>query len=440
MRDQDEHGENRADHEERRPQAQQAEDRRRDERTDRHRAHREAPRHAEHASQHVVRNRALEEREPGDVDDAVRRADRREQNEHGHGIGKRRDQHDRDAPEDEGPGEGRSEPLAAQRDRAERTDQASGSDRGRQVSDARRALVEHLVCGDDDQHVQASAHERLCGDETDEEPRAGNLADCPEALPDIDSRRTRGRMDATRHRDTHDEGGRHEERCRAGREDHRDVGKCDQHPGCERTEERAEALDRRGRSVRRDQLRRRSRQRWQQRDESRPEQRRADTDRRPGGEDDDAIVHRGPRGRDHECRRSQEHDSQQEPLAPEAVAQGRCERRDGGRREQAHETGDPDRRRPAVVVREHTECDEVRPLGTHARAPGQLGAANVGVSSRHAKGGERLDGDETRGESTLRRDSGGPRISDARSTRYACRPLIAEEPSCPAVVQSRAPS
>ena len=37
-------------------------------------------------------------------------------------------------------------------------------------------------------------------------------------------------------------------------------------------------------------------------------------------------------------------------------------------------------------------------------------------------------------------DSGGPRISDARSTRYACRPLIAEEPSCPAVVQSRAPS
>ena len=103
-----------------------------------------------------------------------------------------------------------------------------------------------------------------------------------------------------------------------------------------------------------------------------------------------AIVQRGPRGRDDECRRSEKHDCEQEPLAPEAVAQGRCERRDGGRREQAHETGDPDRRRSAVVVREHAEGDEVRPLGAHGRAPGQLRAANVGVSSRHAKGGERL--------------------------------------------------
>ena len=34
----------------------------------------------------------------------------------------------------------------------------------------------------------------------------------------------------------------------------------------------------------------------------------------------------------------------------------------------------------------------------------------------------------------------GARISDARSTRYACRPPIAEESSCPAVVQSRAPA
>ena len=39
--------------------------------------------------------------------------------------------------------------------------QAAGSDRGRQVSDLRRPLVEHLVGGDDDQHVQAAADERL---------------------------------------------------------------------------------------------------------------------------------------------------------------------------------------------------------------------------------------------------------------------------------------
>ena len=98
----------------------------------------------------------------------------------------------------------------------------------------------------------------------------------------------------------------------------------------------------------------------------------------------------GSRGRDDERRRSQQHDSEQEPLAPEAITQGGCERRDRGRREQAHEAGDPDRRGSAVAVREHTEGDEVRPLGGHRRAPGQLGPANVDVPSRDAKGGERL--------------------------------------------------
>ena len=91
-----------------------------------------------------------------------------------------------------------------------------------------------------------------------------------------------------------------------------------------------------------------------------------------------------------ESGRAQEHDSEQEPLAPEAIAERRRERRDRGRREQAHEAGDPDRRRSAVVVREHAERDEVRPLGRDRRAPGQLGAANVRVLGRDAEGGERL--------------------------------------------------
>ena len=299
MRDEDEHGENRADREERRLEPDQADDRGRDERADRRRAHREAPGHAEHAGQHVVGNRALEEREPGDVDDAVRGADHREQDDHGRGVGERRHQHDRDAPEDEGPGERRREPLAAQRDRAERADQAPGSDRGRQVSDLRRALVEHLVGGDDDQHVQAPAHERLRGDEAHEEPRARDLADRLEALPDLDCA-TRSQAPGGRPGPRHEreQCGRDEQRRRAGREDRRDVGERDQHAGGERAEQRAEALDRRGRSVRSDQLPRRARQRWEQRDESRPEQRRADADRRPGGEDDDAVVHqRLPRPR-----------------------------------------------------------------------------------------------------------------------------------------------
>ena len=185
--DEDEHGENRADHQECRLEPYQAQNGRRDERADRRRAHRQAPRHAEHAGQHLVGDGALEEREPRDVDDAVRSADHREQEDHGQAIGKRRDQHDRHSPEDERPGEGRREPLAAQRDRAERADQASGTDRGRQVSDLRCPSVEHLVGDDDDEDVQAPAYERLRGDEADEQPRARDLPDCREALPDLDS-------------------------------------------------------------------------------------------------------------------------------------------------------------------------------------------------------------------------------------------------------------
>ena len=136
-----------------------------------------------------------------------------------------------------------------------------------------------------------------------------------------------------------------------------------------------------------------------------------------------------------ERRRSQEHDSEQKPLAPEAIAERRCERRDRGRRQQAHEPGDSDRRGSAVVVREHAEGDEVRPFGRNRRAPGQLGTANVGVLSRDAKGGERLA--ETGHEESQPDDgTGRGTYSDARSTRYA-PPPIAEESSCPAVVQSR---
>ena len=88
--------------------------------------------------------------------------------------------------------------------------------------------------------------------------------------------------------------------------------------------------------------------------------------------------------------RSEQHDRQQEALAPEAIAQGRCERRDRRGREQAHETRDADRRRSAVVVREHAEGDEVRPLGGDRCAPGQLGAADVRILGGDEEGVEGL--------------------------------------------------
>ena len=234
---------------------------------------------------------------------------------------------------------------------------------------------EHLVGGDDDQHVQAPAHECLRGDEAHEEPRARNLPDRLEPLQDLDARATRSRREAARDGHEREQCRRDDQRRCARREHRRDIGERDQDAGGEWAEQRAETLDRRGRSVRSDQLPGRARERWEQRDESRPEQRRADADRRPGREDDDPVVHQRSRGRDDERGRSERDDSQQEPLAPEAIAEGRCERRDRGRREQACEAGDPDRRGSAVAVGEHAEGDEVRPFGDDGRAPGQARCA-----------------------------------------------------------------
>ncbi len=191
-REQDEHGQDRADGDERRPQPDQADDRGRDERADRGRPHRETPGDAEHPREDVVGDGALEQREARDVDDAVGRADHREQAEHRRGVGQGRHQHDRDAPRDERPGERRREPLAAQRDCSQRADEAARPDRGSQVADLRGALVQHLVGGHDDQHVEAPAHERLRGDQADEEACAGDVADRPEALPDLDAAAARG--------------------------------------------------------------------------------------------------------------------------------------------------------------------------------------------------------------------------------------------------------
>ena len=161
-----------------------------------------------------------------------------------------------------------------------------------------------------------------------------------------------------------------DEEGRSGRdEDRLDVGECDEQPGGERPEEGAEALDRRGGPVRGDQLAGRPRERRKQRDQRRPEQRRADADHGPGHEDDAPLIQQRAGSRDGEGRRSQQHEGEEEPLPPEAIAEGRGERRDRGCREQPHQAGDADGCGSTVAVREHAERDEVRPLRRHQTRP-----------------------------------------------------------------------
>ena len=68
------------------------------------------------------------------------------------------------------------------------------------------------------------------------------------------------RSDAPLDRDPRQQRARDEEGRRSRDEDRLDVGECDEQPGGERPDQGAEALDRRGGSVRGDQLARRPRE------------------------------------------------------------------------------------------------------------------------------------------------------------------------------------
>ena len=209
-------------------------------------------------------------------------------------------------------------------------------------------------------------------------------------MPDLGSSSARARRDASLDGDPDQCEARQQEGRRSHHEDHFDVGECDEHARSERADQGAEALDRRGRSVRGDQLARRPGQRRQQRHERGPEQRRAHTDHGPGDEDDASLVQESPGRGDAETCRTHQREAEEEALAAEPIAERRGKRRDRGRRQQAHQAGDADGCRATVVVGEDAEGDEVRPLGRYQRAPGQLGAPNVRVASRDVKRAECL--------------------------------------------------
>ena len=122
-------------------------------------------------------------------------------------------------------------------------------------------------------------------------------------------------------------------------------------------------------------------------------------------------IHQRAGRRDDERRRSEQHEAEEESLAPEAIAERRGERRDRGRREQPQQAGDADGRGATVAVREHAERDEVRPLRRHQRAPGQLGAANVDVASGDVECAERL--------ARTRREEPQPDVETGRDARVS---------------------
>ena len=137
-------------------------------------------------------------------------------------------------------GEARLRPSSA--DCAESAEQSTRTDRGRQVADLGGAAVEHAERGDDDQDVQATAHERLRDDQGDEQSRPGHPRDRAEAVEDQIGRighRDRSTLD----RDAHQQSDREQERNRSDGEDRADPRHGDEYPGDERSDQRAEALE-----------------------------------------------------------------------------------------------------------------------------------------------------------------------------------------------------
>jgi hypothetical protein len=183
------------------------------------------------------------------------------------------------------------------------------------------------------------------------------------------------------------ERGRDKKRSCTNRKDRAHVRDRD-HDACQqRPDKRTETLDRRRRTVRRNQLRRSPCERRKQRLQGRPNQRRGESDDRAKSEDKDFTL----RGIER-CRRSSERSEtgkgypKEKALATETVAQRRRERCDKRSRQQAHEPRDPDRRRSAHLVSKDTERDEMRPLGRDRRTPRELDAPDVLITKGGADG------------------------------------------------------
>ena len=201
--------------------------------------------------------------------------------------------------------------------------------------------MQHLVGSNDDQHVQAPAHERLRRDQSNQQPRSWNFPNRPEPPPELVINAARTRSDMALHRHAKKESSGNEKGCCSGGKDRTHVGEHNEQSSRKRTNQRAKALNRRGRSVRSDQVLRSRRKRRKNRLQSRPEERRANPDRCRSAEDHHPATCHRSRRRNDKRGRSQQRDRKQKPLPPEAITERRRKRRNHRRRQQTHKPRNP---------------------------------------------------------------------------------------------------
>ena len=261
--EQREHGQQRADDDEGSPRPDRCDHSRRRDRPKRHRAHHRAPDQPERAAEQLVRDDPLEEREAGDVLDAVRGAHDREQQDRRLEGGARRDQRDRQSPEDERHAERDGQTASPERHRSERARQAAEPETGGQVADRPVAGVEDAEDDHDDQDVQTTAHEALRRHQEEDQPC--RPADGANAVEYVLARApARGaRLNHALDMQRREQQGAGEQRACRRREDDSRVRDRHEHAREERPGQRAEALDRRARAVGSDQLFRRPGERWE---------------------------------------------------------------------------------------------------------------------------------------------------------------------------------
>ena len=85
-----------------------------------------------------------------------------------------------------------------------------------------------------------------------------------------------------------------------------------------------------------------SRERRQQSLQRGPDESGCEPDQGREGENEELCIRESSGGRAAECERSNESQRKQKALAPESIAERRCEWGDDRRRQQAHKPGDPD--------------------------------------------------------------------------------------------------
>jgi len=243
--------------------------------------------------------------------------------------------------------------------------------------------MKHAKCGDDDQNVQAASNEGLHDHQAENEAWPRQRSDCGEGKPrfsedvrlvrprDLDERAVDADAGERDRAEGHDHG--------RSREDDANRREGSDEPGSERTDERAEALNRRGRSVRGDQLLGRARERRKQRLQRRPHERRRQPDDSSKGVDEARNLRECCARRTDERATVDEQHDEEEPLATEPVGKRRSHRRNDRRRQQTNEAREPNRRSPARPICEDTEAYEVRPLRDDRGAPRNLRSPHVPI-------------------------------------------------------------